>query len=148
MCLSTGGAWSGGRGIWSRGCLLRGSGPEGVCSRGCLLQRGLGVWSRGCLLQGVCSRGLCLVETPGRLLLRAVRILPECILVIFVSGVDIPQSVRFKIQVLMHVCRCTSMGIKKKGSAVMLAVKRSAGVTLEVNPRNHASNGSTLVFET
>ena len=53
------------------------------CSRspggGLLLGGGSGAWSRGGLLWG---EGMCLVETPsGRLLLRAVRILLECILV-------------------------------------------------------------------
>ena len=68
-CLVLGGVWS-----W-------GSGLGGVCSPGgCLVP--WGVWSQGGLLsRGVCSpEGVCLVETPpGRLLLRAVRILLECI---------------------------------------------------------------------
>ena len=61
------------------GCLL----PRGVCSGWCLVPGG-GVWSQG----GVWSRvsvllGGCLVEIPlGRLLLRAVCILLECILVL------------------------------------------------------------------
>ena len=60
-----GGAWSGGiyswRGAWSRG---------DICSRG-------GAWSWGVPCLGVPSG-----ETPGRPLLRAVRILLQCILVL------------------------------------------------------------------
>ena len=50
----------------------------GVCSRGCLLPGGK---SRGCLLRGVPGG-----DPPGRPLLRAVRILLECILVHCTSG--------------------------------------------------------------
>ena len=58
-----------GGGVWSRGvCLLWGEG--GACSQGGHLVPG-----GGCLLWGS------LVETPRRLLLRAVRILLGCILV-------------------------------------------------------------------
>ena len=62
----------GGRGVWSWG----GSGPGGIWSQG-------GAWSRGMPGPGgVPGPEGCLVETPpGRLLLRAVRILLECILV-------------------------------------------------------------------
>ena len=72
MCLSTGGgacSWGvpGLRGVPGWGCLLQG---------GCLLPGGCLVWW-GLFLGG------CLVETPGWLLLRAVRIPLECILVIY-----------------------------------------------------------------
>ena len=68
-------------------CLALGGGcyPSMPCSRGCLLPEG--VPGLGGLLWGVCSRGVCsggggwLLETPGQPLLRAVRILLECILV-------------------------------------------------------------------
>ena len=77
-CLVLGGLVLGGVWSWGCVCLLLG----GVCSRGsgrggCLLQ-GEGVSA----LRGVLLPGNCLVETPpGRPLLRAVRILLECILV-------------------------------------------------------------------
>ena len=75
MTNQQGGACSRGVGAALGGCLLR----EGY-SRGCLLR---GVCSRGACSRGACSRGgACLVATPpGRLLLRAVHILLECILV-------------------------------------------------------------------
>ena len=93
MILSTGGL------LVPGGCLLLGGvpGPRGcVCSRGrggSWSQAGVcfqgGAWSRGVSAPrgvpghgGCLLRGGCLVETPtGRLLLRAVRILLECILV-------------------------------------------------------------------
>ena len=50
--------------------------PQG----GCLLPGGYLVWG-GCLLGGVCSQGGAWWRPPQRLLLRAVRILLECILV-------------------------------------------------------------------
>ena len=101
VCLLPGGGWSG-----PRGCLLRKglgvSAPRGVPGPGGALVPGAvpalgGSASGGCLLQGVSvPRGMaalggvvpgCLVETPQRLLLWAVRILLECILV----------DVRFKL---------------------------------------------------
>ena len=69
---------SGPGGAWSRESAPRGVlGLEGVCSQvGC-------AWSRA---GGVCSGGVCSRggggDPPGRLLLRAVRILLECILVL------------------------------------------------------------------
>ena len=93
-----GGAWSDGGGVCSRGgvpalggwCLFRGVSAlgGGVCSQG-VSALGGGVCSGGCLL----SEGWCLLpgvsapggvpggDPPGRSLLRAVRILLECILV-------------------------------------------------------------------
>ena len=60
----------GGRGgAWSGGCMVPG---------GCLVLRGGGAWSRG-VVHG--PRGVHGGDPPGRLLLRAVRILLECILV-------------------------------------------------------------------
>ena len=55
--------------------------PGGSAPGGCLLQGG--AWLGGCLVGGCLLLGGCLVEThpPGWLLLRAVRILLECILV-------------------------------------------------------------------
>ena len=68
-----------GGGLLLAGCLVLGWGawPQGGgCSGGDLL--------RGVPGPGVCSGGRCLVETPlGQPLLRAVRILLECILVSF-----------------------------------------------------------------
>ena len=78
-CLVLGGAWSKG-GVWSQG---------GACSRGVsggAWSRG-GAWSGGVWSQGgACSGrsglgGGAWWRPPGRLLLRAVRILLECILV-------------------------------------------------------------------
>ena len=66
MCLSTGGCMVWG-GAWF-------GGGEGVHGPG-------GVWSGGVHGAGVHGPGGCLVETPRRLLLRAARILLECILV-------------------------------------------------------------------
>ena len=37
--------------------------------------------------------------------------------------------------------------VDQKGSAVMLAIKRSAGDTLEVNLRNHTSERSTTALK-
>ena len=81
-----------------RGCLL----PGGVCFGGCLLPR-------GCLLLGVpaprggsAPGGVCpwggLVETPrGWLLLRAVRTLLECILVLVYRLFNVTILVQDKI---------------------------------------------------
>ena len=103
-----GGVWSGG--VWSGGCLLWGVSGCGVpapggdacswgvwlggaCSGGCL-DDPEGVHSGGCLVQGgACSWGTCsqggsgsggawLRPPSGRLLLRVLRILLECILVL------------------------------------------------------------------
>ena len=101
VCLSTGGCMVPG-GAWSRGCMVPGGvhGPRGVHRPGGCMVPG-GSWSRGvhghwgCAwswgmhgLGGAQSRwrwcivpGWCLVDTPRRLLLLAVRILLECILV-------------------------------------------------------------------
>ena len=74
-CLVQGGDWS-----WKvpgpRMCLVWGvPGPRGEPGLG-------GSWSAGCLVGGGAWSGGCLVETPpGRLPLRAVRMLLECILV-------------------------------------------------------------------
>ena len=66
-CLVPGGAWSGGSA--PGGCLVQGGRVPGL--------------GGGLLLGGVPAPGGCLVETPpGRPLLRAVRILLECILVL------------------------------------------------------------------
>ena len=91
--------------VW--GCLL----PGGVCSRGVSAHRG--VCSRG----GVCSQGG-LVETappPGRLLLRTVRILLECILVCdfsFSTDRVMPGSGKMKFVRSQHL-RNKSIKLKK-----------------------------------
>ena len=73
-----------GGGAWSRGIC-----PGGVCSGGCLVLGGL-CSGGGCLVLGGLLPGECLLETPQRrLLLRAVRILLECILVGCCFAVDI-----------------------------------------------------------
>ena len=70
VCDSVHGGVPGPGGAWSRG---------GVCSQG-------GAWSRGVSAPGgVCSRGDPGGDPPGRLLLRAVRILLECILVFLIK---------------------------------------------------------------
>ena len=80
VCLSTGGGGPGSRGgVWSWGGAWSWGGVPGT--RGSLVPGGGlvlgGACSRGHLLQGVWSRGV----PGGLLLLRAVRILLECILV-------------------------------------------------------------------
>ena len=62
-----------------------GSAPGGVCSRGGLLP------------------GVCLVETPRRLLLRAVRILLECILVVIAFNKIDPN------QTIFHMVNISSL---------------------------------------
>ena len=63
-------------------------GRGGSAPREGLLQGEGGAWSGGCLVRGSAAEGGCLVggvpggDPPGRLLLRAVRILLECILVV------------------------------------------------------------------
>ena len=73
VCVFTGGgAWSGG--AWSQGV----PGPGGVPGpRGCLVPAGCLVWGRYLVPGGVPGG-----DPPGRLLLRALRILLECILVL------------------------------------------------------------------
>ena len=77
LCLVLGGAWCQ-RIAWSRGVVCSGGAwSQGVPGLGGSATGGWVAWS-----WGVPGPGGCLVEnTPGRLLLRAVRILLECILV-------------------------------------------------------------------
>ena len=66
VCLSTG------------GCLVPGGVPD---PGGCLLREGVPGQGGGCLVQGGAGRGGAWWRPPGRLQLRAIRILLECILV-------------------------------------------------------------------
>ena len=93
-----GGAWSGGLpGLVGGACL-----EEGVCSGG---GAGLGV----CLLPGGCLVGGCAWwRPPGGLLLRAVRILLECILVYQINTLVISRN--FKIIIKSH-CKIVEYGL-------------------------------------
>ena len=76
-----------------------GQGFTGVC-----LSTGGGAWSRGV---GVWSRGVPGGDPPGRLLLRAVRILLECILVVlsFTSETDLFDVFSYASAEMPHCCK-------------------------------------------
>ena len=121
VCLSTGGCLVLGSlfqgGAWSWGGVCSGGAWSwgGVCSQGVPGPGGSalgGAWSWGGLLQGgVPGPGGCLVETPpGRLLLRTVRILLECILVNYkitflCSVLRTVETSRLLQKTLRHFCR-------------------------------------------
>ena len=82
---------------WSRGSAWSGGGGCLVAEAGLL--PGGGAWSRGSALGG------CLVETPTRrLLLRVVRILLECILVLILALFDIFSDILFLVELTRNNC--------------------------------------------
>ena len=78
-CVAAGHAWQGWRvwqgGICGRGCAWRGS----MCGRGTCVAGGGRVWQGACMAGGMCGR----VWQERRPLQRTVRILLECIIVVY-----------------------------------------------------------------